>query len=350
MSEKGIQTEGPASGFTDSGAEDTLSAPMEISESDLERFRGADEDDAEWEASKAHITAELGVKPKAKEKAERDERGRFSKDDEQPEAVTPARERGASDEAPEDADDQPASEEEKTKLEKALEALRRYGWDETSINGMSRKNILARGLQLAKIQADTDEMHADLRRMKAEREKATAKPEAAARPSADLAAISKALADEGISEGVGKALTQFLQDKDEAHKREVSALREAVVGLHIESARREVAESFPDLKKSDVWAEVMETAEIYEAKNPGKSVGWCIEKAARHHKLKSAPDTARAEEARAESRVKRNGTPEVNGHKPKAATVDPDEALYQGWAARLRGAPLDDAIRLANRR
>lgn len=306
-------------GFTDSGDEaPERRGAQDLNPETLAAFRGPDETDEEFGESLAEIAAETGLKntPKA-DKAEAS---------------------GAGDDAPVAADDQPATEEEKTKLETALEALRRDGWSEEELNKLARKTILSKGLKRAKVQADTDEMHADLRRIKAEREKATAKPDESAQPaqtSADLAALSKALSDDGISEGVSKALGQFLQSRDQKHQEETNALRQALITMHIRDARREVTDSFPDLKKSEVWDETLEMAQFLESKEPGQEPEFYLRKAATKLKLTPVVDKARAEEARAESRARKNGSPEVNGRKA-TATPDPVEDEFQAWASRLR--------------
>lgn len=309
-------------GFTDSGDEaPERRGAQDLDPATLAAFRGPDETDEEFDDSMAEIAAEVGaLAPKNTPKADK------------------AKDEAAGDAAAVDADDPPATEEEKTKLETALEALRRDGWSEEELNKLARKTILSKGLKRAKVQADTDEMQADLRRIKAEREKATAKPDESAQPaqtSADLAALSKALSEDGISEGVSKALGQFLQARDQKHQEETTALRQALIAMHIRDARREVADSFPDLKKSEVWDETLEMAQFLESKEPGQEPEFYLRKAATKLKLAPAVDKARAEEARAESRARRNGSPEVNGRKA-TATPDPAEDEFQAWASRLR--------------
>lgn len=303
-------------GFTDSGDEaPERRGAQDISPETLAAFRGSDESDEEFNESVQEIATEAGATLQNK-----------------PEAPASA----ASDAAAVDADDPPATEEEKTKLETALEALRRDGWTEEELNKLAKKTIISKGLKRAKVQADTDSMHADLRRMKSEHEKLQAKPGEPASPPADLAALAKVLADEGISEGVGKTLVGTLQSWKQAHDEEVSNLKQALVGMHVESQRREVAERFPDLRKPDVWNDVQELAEFFETKEPGKDTAYYIEKAARKHGLKPADETVRAEQAATENRAKKNGSPEVNGRKASAPAVDPNEDEFQGWLKRLR--------------
>lgn len=311
----------PMAGYTDSGDEaPERRGAQDISPETLAAFRGTEESDDEFNESADEIAAEVGA---TREKPNK------------PEAPASA----ASDDAAVDADDPPATEEEKTKLETALEALRRDGWTEEELNKLARKTILSKGLKRAKVQSDTDAMQADLRRFKSELEKSQAKPGEPASPPADLASLAKVLADEGISEGVSKTLVGTLQSWKQAHDEEVSNLKQALIGMHVESARREVAERFRDLNSSDVWSEVKDLAEYFEGKEPGKSTAYYIEKAARKHGLKPADETARAEQAAAENRARKNGSPEVNGRKASAPAPDPNEDEFQGWLKRMR-APL----------
>lgn len=310
-------TTGPAAGFTDSGDDDggvERRGAKDLDPSILAAFRGPDETDEEFNEGTQEFAAEIGATKQNK-----------------PEAPASA----AGDAAAVDADDPPATEDEKTKLETALEALRRDGWTEDELNKLARKTILSKGLKRAKVQADTDLMQADLRRIQSERDKPQAKPGEPASPPADLAALAKVLADEGIGEGVSKALVATLQSWKQTHDDEVSNLKQALVGMHIESARREVAGRFPDLNKSDVWSEVHELAEFFEGKEPGKSTAYYIEKAARKNGLKPADETARAEKAEAENRARKNGSPEVNGRRPHEPAPDENEVQFQQWRKNL---------------
>lgn len=189
----------------------------------------------------AETTAEAPKPEAPKEGRQRDESGKFVAKEKPAEA---------------------APVEDGVEYETALRALRRDKVPQGTIDKMDRKEIIAWGQARSKTQADVDRAYEELRGLKAAKEVSAADGEQKAdglpgpgnqSASLDFKALSKPFADYdpqlGASlEKVGQALHGHFSKQLETHQGYVSSLVEVMEEMILDGIRREMGETYPDLK------------------------------------------------------------------------------------------------------
>lgn len=156
--------------------------------------------------------------------------------------------------------------------EAALRALRRAKTPTAVIRGMPREQVVAWGLELAKVQAGADQAFTRLRELESserpqENPSGQATPPAAtadATDAADLAELSEAL---GLDKEGGAVLAKALQARDARVQAELTRRDQrdqvrdaALANLVLESARNELRDRFPSLADRSKFNDVKEKA------------------------------------------------------------------------------------------
>ena len=305
---------------------------------DLSGFRGADETDEEFADSSTAILADAGAKQ------------------ETPEAKAEEKAEDASASAEEvDSEEQPTTEDEPAplELEKATAALRRGGHDDEDIKAMSRARILKIGLHLAKVQAEGDRVFTANKaledRLKALEESKSAKPEAPAPNAPDeLDALKETLVVEH-GEAVATALVEVLRKNQGRAAAAEATVQEFLAKQARDEQQRAFVKSFPEGADPEVFEDVYEMALSVEARAAKRGEKLtpteCLEKAAAKLKLKTSADIARASTAD-KNVVKKNGSSEANGRKNATKHKNSEDAEFEAWLARQRGASMDDVTRI----
>lgn len=306
---------------------------------DLSGFRGESETDEEFAASSAAILADVGEQEIPEAKAE-----------DKAEDASAVAEAEDSQEQP-DAEPEP----EPLELEKATAALRRGGHDDEDIKAMSRARILKIGLHLAKVQADGDRVFTAnkaledrLKALEASKSEKTAAPDPTAPD--ELDELKETLVLEH-GEAVATALVEVLRKNQGRAAAAEAVVQEFMAKQARDEQQRAFVKSFPEGADPEVFEDVYAMALTVEARaaKRGETLtpAECLEKAASKLKLKTSAEIARASNAD-KNAVKKNGSSEVNGRKNAAKPKNSEDAEFEAWLARQRGASADDMTKILN--
>lgn len=175
------------------------------------------------------------------------------------------------DEKPADGDEPPVEEE--SAYETALRALRRAKTPQAVLRGMKREQVMAWGMELAKVQSVADQAFTELRELRSA--KATPENQAGGQTNAPVTADATALADLtgklsqalGLDEEGGAVLSEALKARDKlvadelARRDQRDQARDSVLAnLMLEQARSQLVDRFPGLKEREKYGPVLDKA------------------------------------------------------------------------------------------
>jgi hypothetical protein len=224
----------------------------------------------------------------------------------------------------------------------ALAALKRYGLDESDIEGWSEQKVIDKGLKLAKIQTDYDGLNRDVRALKARKDEE--KPETqrgeSTEPSSqpDLKAVLSTFAEQ-FGDEAAKALesvltvttTPLAQRLEQAEKfvLETKANEErAVVG----ASRRRLEDRFPELADEATFDRVTKKMRVLAADEDyhsngslDKAVDRLMEDASRLVGLADRGAAERRERLKEVDRARSAGQPTVPKGRTPTRALSADE-------------------------
>lgn len=224
-------------------------------------------------------------------------------------------------------------------LAKSTQALKRYGMTASMVNKLSSEEIIEAGERLLKIQEDNDKAHSELKTLKV-KEKPAGGDNTPATPAADVSKLAKRWAEKhGLEESeVAPLLAEFGTEITKGLQARLDAIEARDAQRVIDSALRDVAEQFPDVKdsatKDKLIAKAQQIAGAYDNERD------CLLDAARilglTHKSKVEADSKAAAQAKENGR-KQAGLPSVNGRAAPAASRSKDDLQMEAMLAFEEG-------------